>query len=165
LPKDEALEKLVTKYILSHSPATLNDFIWWSGLSASDSKLALKMVESKFKTKIIDEKTYYFSDYEENIEDSVFALLAYDEFLISYRDRTAALSAELHKNAVSNNGIFRPIIILNGKVVGIWKGIKKNELILIEIKLFKEIKDLDLIKQAFKSYGKFLDKEIEIVKF
>ena|ERR1035437_1525008 len=39
-----------------------------------------------------------------------------DEFIISYKDRTASLPLENHIKAVSNNGIFKPIIIINGKV-------------------------------------------------
>jgi hypothetical protein len=38
--KDEALARLTTKYFQSHSPATLDDFVWWSGLNAGDCKRA-----------------------------------------------------------------------------------------------------------------------------
>jgi hypothetical protein len=33
LPKDESLARLANIYFSSHSPATLRDFAWWSGLS------------------------------------------------------------------------------------------------------------------------------------
>jgi hypothetical protein len=37
------------------------------------------------------------------------------------RDRSAVLPSENHSKAVSSNGIFRPVIIVNGQVVGLWK--------------------------------------------
>ena len=46
---------------------------------------------------------------------------AFDEFLISYKDRLASLPHENHHKAVSNNGIFYPIIVVNGRVTGTWK--------------------------------------------
>jgi len=38
LNREEALAKLTRRYFTSHGPATLQDFIWWSGLTAADAK-------------------------------------------------------------------------------------------------------------------------------
>jgi len=53
-------------------------------------------------------------------------LPAFDEFLISYKGRLASLPHENHHKAVSNNGIFYPIIVVNGRVTGTWKRIIKK---------------------------------------
>ncbi len=45
---NEVLAKLAQKYFTSHCPATLNDFVWWSGLSVKDAKHALESVKSSF---------------------------------------------------------------------------------------------------------------------
>ncbi|MEI6766396.1 MAG: winged helix DNA-binding domain-containing protein [Bacteroidota bacterium] len=42
LHREEAITKLAAKYFQSHCPATLQDFIWWSGLSAKDAKSGLE---------------------------------------------------------------------------------------------------------------------------
>ncbi len=36
--KDEALAEIAVRYFRSHGPAALQDFVWWSGLSATDAK-------------------------------------------------------------------------------------------------------------------------------
>ena len=36
LSREEALARLATLYFQSHSPATLSDFVWWSGLAATE---------------------------------------------------------------------------------------------------------------------------------
>lgn len=38
LDREEALAKLVLRYFVSHGPATVRDFVWWSGLTAKDAQ-------------------------------------------------------------------------------------------------------------------------------
>jgi hypothetical protein len=51
----------------------------------------------------------------------MFLLVAFDEYIIAYRDRSAVLPSENFSKAVSSNGIFRPVIVVNGQVIGLWK--------------------------------------------
>ena len=48
LTRDEALNKLAHSYFQSHGPATIEDFIRWSGLPVKDARKALEMVKSAF---------------------------------------------------------------------------------------------------------------------
>jgi Na+-translocating ferredoxin:NAD+ oxidoreductase RnfE subunit len=48
-------------------------------------------------------------------------LPAWDEYLVSYKDRQAVLQSDNHRKAISSNGIFHPVIVVNGKVIGLWK--------------------------------------------
>jgi len=91
-------------------------------------------------------------------------LPAYDEFLISYKDRSAALPFENYHKTVSNNGIFRPVIVINGQVTGIWKRVIKKDKVLVETELFNQPgkSTKSLIEKAAAQYGQFLGKKIEI---
>jgi hypothetical protein len=115
---EEALANLASKYFSSHGPATLNDFTWWSGLSVHEARCALESTGSKFASKEIDGKTYWFTEINSLPginQEEVYCLPAYDEFLIGYEDRTAVLTYEEFKKTVSNNGIFRPTIIVTAR--------------------------------------------------
>ncbi len=166
ITKEKALGKLAAKYLESHCPATLADFIWWSGLSVNDAKHAFKIVSSDFIAEKIGEQTYWFPNsfsVPKNYEKSAYLLPAYDEFLISYKDRTAAIVAEHHPKAFSNNGIFWPTIVINGQVRGTWKRtIKKNKIIL-ETNFFEQPgkNTATLIKRASEKFSYFLGHEIE----
>ncbi|MBT34262.1 MAG: hypothetical protein CMO01_31745, partial [Thalassobius sp.] len=46
LIQEEALATLAKKYFASHGPATLKDFIWWSGLKVRDAKKALELIST-----------------------------------------------------------------------------------------------------------------------
>ena len=41
LPRDEALAELTRRYFASHGPATLRDYVWWSGLTARDARAGM----------------------------------------------------------------------------------------------------------------------------
>ena len=140
LNKDEALSKLAKKYFESHCPATLQDFIWWSGLTVSDAKLAFEMIKSDFISEKIESQTYLFPNsfsIPKKFKEAVYLLPAFDEFLISYKVRTAAIAFENHRHAFSNNGIFWPTIVINGQVRGIWKRIIKKDKIVMETNFFE----------------------------
>ena len=142
LNRAESSSKLALRYFMSHGPATLQDFIWWSGLSITESKQALEAIRSNLVSENIDNQTFWFSNslsIPEPDRNTVFLLPAYDEFIISYRDRTASLTSEMHSKAISSNGIFRPIIVINGEVAGLWRKTTQKDIITLETKLFQPV--------------------------
>ena len=166
LDKDATLAALARKYFSSHGPATLQDFTWWSGLSASNAKLALELVKSDFISEIIDSQTYWFPDFSaipKIDHKAVYLLPAYDEFIISYKDRSASLLFENHNKTVSNNGIFRPVIVVDGQVMGTWKRVIKKGKVIVETELFNLLNQttISLIEKAAIPYGHFLGKQVE----
>lgn len=145
LDRDEALRELAFRYFLSRGPATLEDFNWWSGLSMKDSKLALEFVKSDLVSEVIEDKTYWFSNpsaVPDQFTDEVYLLPAYDEFLLSYKDRTASLPIANHKRAVSSNGIFYPVIVRKGKIIGTWKYSMEKNMGVVQTNLFN-VSDLE----------------------
>ncbi len=161
LNKDEALAKLATKYFQSHSPATLDDFMWWSGLSITESRHAINLIKDKLTVDNKDSNEFYihqsYNDIKE-AEDIVHFIPPYDEYLISYKVRTDVLDLAHHPKAFTKYGIFYPVIMHNGKVVGNWKKTTKKGEMVIETSFFdKNYKiDKELIKQAEERYKKFI---------
>lgn len=168
LSKEDALAALGKKYFSSHCPATLQDFTWWSGLSIRDAKLALEMVKLDLISVTIDSSVYWFTHSISNLEparEKVYLLPAYDEFLISYKDRSVCLPFENHNKTVSDNGLFRPVIVVNGQVVGIWKRMLKKEKVIVEAEFFQQPAHATIIQleNAAVQYGCFLEKETELI--
>jgi hypothetical protein len=161
----EALAQLAQRYFISRGPATLQDFTWWSGLSAVEAKQALNSVQSNFDSETINGQVYWFTSTIDLLPtgNNVFVLPAFDEFLISYKDRTASLPKELNPKAVLINGMFRPVVIVDGQVVGIWNRTIKTDRVLIETKLFQPIHNVIKVEveKAFANYAAFIDKKME----
>ncbi|MDP2722277.1 MAG: winged helix DNA-binding domain-containing protein [Bacteroidales bacterium] len=164
--KETALKNLAIRYFQSHGPATLPDFNWWSGLSAKEAREAFEMVRSGFESITLGPDTYLYSNPHQKflaMQHNLFLLPAFDEYLISYKNRAAMLTSAPEK-VVSNNGIFRPMIVLDGEVIGIWKRQTKKDTISIETQLFKAIDKQanSLIAEAANRYGNFYSKKVVI---
>jgi hypothetical protein len=165
LTKDEALAKLARAYFLSRSPATLKDFVWWSGLSVTDARQALEMIKHDFVSETIGTQTYWLSDsftMPDGNKPSVYLLPSFDEFLIAYADRSAAIASKHQPHAFSNNGIFRPVIVVNGQVTGTWKRTIKKGAVSIETNFFfpANQQTKKLVQKAALAYGDFIEKEV-----
>ena len=168
LSKDESLAELARRYFNSRCPATLEDFIWWSNLTIKEARTAVDLIKSDF----IQEKTGSFKYIIPNSfseppynKQSLHLLPAYDEFLISYRDRTSSLSKVNNKRTVSDNGIFYPTIVINGQVAGLWKRKIKKDNVSVELHFFQQANPsaLKRIEDKTNRFGRFLSKETELI--
>ena len=53
--------------------------------------------------------------------DTTHLLPAYDQYLIGYKDRSDVLAKEHTSKAFNSHGIFQPVILCDGQIVGNWK--------------------------------------------
>jgi hypothetical protein len=167
LKRDEAIVALALRYFASHGPATLQDFVWWSGLSVADSRKALDAIKANFVSETIGEVTYWCKPSISPppfAKDGIHLLPAFDEFIISYKDRSASLPYTDHHKAVSNNGIFRPVIVQNGQVIGIWKRNLKKDKVFLETEFFTSVgKSVESqVWTTFKAYADFIMEQVEV---
>src|SRR5262249_24867384 len=59
MERDEALAELARRYFTSHGPATLQDLVWWSGLTTADARAGLEMAKPYLANETVDGKTYW----------------------------------------------------------------------------------------------------------
>jgi len=166
--RDEALKELALRYFTSRGPATVMDFSWWSGLSSSNSKLAIELNKPNLISETTENKTFWFvdsSNLQNPIKKEIYLLPAFDEFLISYRDRTASLLSIDNKKTISDNGIFYPTILMRGQITGTWKRRIKGNKIILTINLFQTVNpDFSKIySKSISRYSRFYNKETEII--
>ena len=162
LEPDEALAELTKRYFTSHGPATLPDFVWWSGLTTTDARKGIEFVKSQFDHEVVDDQTYWFiaSGSTRKLSPTVHLLPDYDEYTVGYTDR-AEIFDITHSNKLDARGsvLAQYSIMINGQVAGTWKRtIKKNE-VLIELVPFIMLTDdqNQAIIAATQQYGKFLE--------
>jgi len=167
LAKEEAIALLAQKYFISHGPALLSDFVWWSGLNITAARQGLEAVKDQLQEEKINGQSYWLSpslSVPPKKQNSVYLLPAYDEYIISYKDRSAMYPGDLKTFAISNNGYFRPVIVVNGQVTGIWKRSVQKGKLLVEAQFFKAIPKTiqPLFTKAGKAYGDFLGQSAEV---
>lgn len=160
--REDALAELAQRYFASHGPATLKDFTWWSGLSVADATKALNIVAPGFISETVGSEKYWLKEEYSNYKGKgyfVHLLPAFDEFLISYRDRSSVLELVHNRKAISNNGIFYPVIVMNGQVAGTWKRTIQKDKTKIELNIFAAFntKVNFLIEEEIEAYLQYLN--------
>ncbi|MCB0182020.1 MAG: AlkZ family DNA glycosylase, partial [Anaerolineae bacterium] len=103
LSRDESLAELARRYFTGHGPATVQDFIWWSGLLTADARAAVEMVTAELIENVVDGQTYWVSPTESGPKapsPTVYLLPGFDEYLLGYRDRSAVLDPAHAKKVV-----------------------------------------------------------------
>ncbi|GJM35681.1 MAG: hypothetical protein DHS20C18_46820 [Saprospiraceae bacterium] len=161
MQREEALGEMAKRYFLSRAPATLQDFVWWSGLTVTEAKKGLALVQHLFREQELEGQTYLLPNDGPDVMQGIDQLLllpAFDEYVIAYRDRSAVLDASQTKSVISKNGIFYPIIVHQGKVIGTWKRTIKKDQVIIHPEPFLPLNEemKRKIEVAAEGFGGFL---------
>ena len=164
IAREQALAQLAQRYFLSHGPATLQDFSWWSGLSITDAKNGLELIQSNLISEKYKDITLWFSNNQVNTKPytgRLFFLPFYDEFLISYKSRYISMDPEFSSRTFTSNGIFNPIIVHNAKVIGTWKPRFKRDILIKEYFFASPTENQKrLAAKAAKEFGKFMQMKV-----
>lgn len=158
---DEALAELASRYFASHGPATLQDFSWWSGLTATEARAGIEMVKSRFIAEVVDGRTYWLSEaapIEKATSPAAHLLPVYDEYTVAYRDRSAALNPSFANDANYAQNTLNSVIVIDGQIAGIWKrAIGKRE-VRVTLTPYAKLKRAEerAIEETASRYGKFL---------
>jgi hypothetical protein len=119
--RDEALRRVLIGYLRGRGPATETDAASWTKLPLG----ALRRARAAA------------GDAVEDLGDGLLALAdrpapggvptghllpGFDEYLLGYADRSAQLEpAHAHRVVPGSNGVFLPMAVVRGRVVGTWK--------------------------------------------
>lgn len=166
--RDVALAEIARRYFTGHGPATLQDFAAWTGLSAADARAALDSVASRLSHETKDGKDYWMAHNPAKIQPAPsggFLLPGFDEYLLGYKDRSAALDPQhVPKVIPANNGRFLPTIVLDGCVAGTWQREIKRGKLTITLSPFKRLKktETQAVIPAAKQCGQFLGLSVEV---
>lgn len=161
LDRDEALVELVRRYFTSRGPATMKDFVTWSGLTMADVKQGIELLKPKLEHEVIDTQTYWFTDSAfptMGLSKTAHLLPIYDEYVMGYKDRSA-MSGALEKEKLNASSIaFDNIIVIDSMLVGSWKRTISKSEVLVEtnfnVPLTKS--EQQAVAAAVERYGKFL---------
>lgn len=122
--REEVLADLFAAYVGGHGPATVADFAWWTGLTMTDARSALAATGERVERFEGDDERFVAAgarDAAAARPSGALALGGFDEYFLGYADRTAVCEPEFADLVVpGRNGVFQPILVLDGRVVGTW---------------------------------------------
>ncbi len=175
---DEALMRLTRKYFQSHQPATLEDFVWWSGLNVNDCRKGIALLGNTIHKERLrvgasagmtwKDRDFYLTDNCRTRGFRTGKLLLippYDEYLIGYKGeaqkltsvsgkgttRDIVLPPEHRHRAHNNSGIFQPIIARDGIICGNWSPFKDD----CQVDFFDGSNKMEDLQEAWALYQRF----------
>lgn len=159
LPRDEALAELARRYFKSHGPATIRDFVWWSGLKTADAKRGLEM--NRARSHEVEGLTYWTVGRrtpESASSGTVHLLPIYDEFLVSYRDRAAV------PHAAYALGNFWHALVAGGTVAGTWRTARTSGGLTMKVTTLRPLTRTERsgLAKAVERYARFLDEPVSL---
>ncbi|SDQ77518.1 winged helix DNA-binding domain-containing protein [Microbacterium sp. cf332] len=120
---DDPLADMFAGYIRSHGPARITDFGWWAGLPIGTSRRAAEAARDRvveIEVGLFVARTSVPGPSESG--EDVVALPAFDEYYLSYADRTIVCEPELAARiGPTLNGQVAPILVSGGRVIGTWR--------------------------------------------
>ena len=162
LHRDEAMARLVRRYLRSRSPASAHDFAWWSGLSVKDARRAIEMIAGELHEDAFEGRPYWSVDDGTRAAPTtgrVWLVPNYDESFIGFRDRSAMGQRLTDAKVMDRNSALAVHIVLaDAQVVGGWKRTLGGKAVAIDLTLLtsltaRERKSLDA---EVRRYGEFL---------
>jgi len=107
LPKVDreiALTELAKRYSAGHAPASDADLAYWSGLPLRDIRGRMPSVTTRGQSTFVTAKL----------------LPPFDPYIMGWRDRSFAIPDGMAKRVMPGGGMFRAVVLVDGRVVGTW---------------------------------------------
>ena len=165
LANDEALAELTRRYFASHGPATVADFVWWSGLTVKLAKTGLEILGRTVVSETIDGYTYWSVPSGASARKKpaaqgpiVHLLPNYDELMNALRDRRLFQDAAGPPPAGAFEG-FPHQLAVDGVLRGAWRRTVTGRAVTIDVRPFRPLSkdEKAALADAVARYGTFLD--------
>jgi Winged helix DNA-binding domain len=115
--REKALAELARRYLVGHGPADDRDLARWAGLPLRDARPGMAAIAAE-----LEERGDGLVDLKGRPAPAPLPpprlLGAYDPLLLGWTSREEVVGR--HKLLVTNNGIFRPFALVEGKAVARW---------------------------------------------
>jgi hypothetical protein len=158
----ETLADVAGRFVASRGPVTDHDFARWAAITLADARSGLAAAAG-IATRTLGGAIYWIAaDQAAGApprSGGGFLLAGFDEFLLGYKDRVAQLSDDHAAKVVPGaNGIFKPMIVVGGKIVGTWTRTVRAQALTIELHPFElGVAELaELVRPDAERYRAFL---------
>ena len=119
IERDEALRQLASRYLAGHGPASARDLSKWAGITLGDARRAFAALADAIEPFGGDENVILVRHDDAAAASAAYGCSeAFDPILCGWSSRAEFVGA--HRGVVTVNGLFRPVALVNGRVVATW---------------------------------------------
>lgn len=145
---NEAFDELTRRYLGTYGPATPLDLgpRWW-GVNQTEAKRRFASLGDEATQVSIEGKRYWMLSKDvaelaaaEPLEKVVRLLPAFDQWAVCASRRVPALvEPKYHQRIYRLQGWVSPVLLVDGRMVGVWKYEQKGQAIIVEVEPFGKL--------------------------
>lgn len=145
---NEAFDELTRRYLGTYGPATPLDLgpRWW-GVNQTEAKRRLAALGEEATQVSIEGKRFWMLSKDvaelaanEPVEKVVRLLPAFDQWAVCASRRVPALvEPKYHQRIYRLQGWVSPVLLVNGRMVGVWKYEQKSRTLTVEVEAFGKL--------------------------
>lgn len=128
---DAGLAAIAGRYVAARGPVTIDDFAWWTGLPRADARAAFARALDLVEVTVEGQPMWAAADApgvaagaERRApgRSGVVLVPGFDEWILGYRHRSHTASPAMLRAIVPGaNGVFKPVVLVDGRAVGTWR--------------------------------------------
>lgn len=119
---EAAFDDALRRFVVARGPVTADDAAWWLGLPKTPVRASLASAVG-LETVLVDGvEMLVAAGAPSRARAGVTLVPGFDEWVLGYRDRSLVGSEEMLAALVpGNNGVFKPAVLVDGRIVGTWR--------------------------------------------
>ncbi len=160
LTREASLAELARRYFTTRGPATVQDFMWWSALTAAEAREAIALAGDALVEEVHAGTRYWHgaSVSAKRVAPVAYLLPTYDEYMVAYRDRRAIGTPPKQARNFGESTLLGPSIVIAGEVVGSWSRSTARNKLAIELRPWRRLTrgERDLVERAADRYAAFV---------
>ncbi|MCI4352145.1 MAG: winged helix DNA-binding domain-containing protein [Thermoplasmata archaeon] len=165
VPRERAESELLQRYLGSFGPATVADFVAWTGMGFKDAGEIWAREEASFAPVNVEGWPAWIlrrdlSELEDSkIERPTVRILPYfDSFLLGHMKRTHLVETRDLGRVYRNQGWVAPVVLVDGRVKGVWTHVENGKRLSVRVEPFGPVPRLvsAAIREEGRDLGRFL---------
>src|SRR5579864_371160 len=163
---EEAQRILLRKFLRAYGPAGIRDFCKWSGIPIGEARpVWASLSDELVEVSIEGAKAFILRENLHQLETSKLArtivrlLPSFDPYMLAHADKDHLVHPRYYKRVYRNQGWLSPVILVNGRVVGIWSRNHASTKPFLRTELFEKLpktvlKEIEEEAERLKQFGK-----------
>lgn len=150
LPTEKAELELLRRYLRAHGPATVRDFALWTYMTAAGARDVWGRLEAELAPVTLGEQVGWVLRDDlptlrrAKLESPVVRLLPnFDSFLLGLKDKSHLVDAAHYKRVYRPQGWLSPVVLIDGRVAGVWSFDRKGRRLGVRVEAFKTLRAAD----------------------
>lgn len=147
LEADSARRELLRRYLLSHAPARVSDYVYWSSLSTPTVRADLAALKDEVIEVRIDgyrETFYALAAHEDRLRDPlppqpINILPKFDALVLAHRDKSLMIDMTYFKRISRPAGQIEAVVLLDGEASAVWRLKQKKKALEITLEPFRKL--------------------------